>query len=118
MEVTCFIDQTDVDALALAIAIGTAHGIYKKAPTFRVDRLDAITAVCDHPLVLHGGSSTPDDQMQSAIAHGITKSNIYSAVVADMNAGLRNKLNSISNPAVWPQKSLVRRGESYLLENF
>ncbi|MBQ8207290.1 MAG: class II fructose-bisphosphate aldolase [Clostridia bacterium] len=99
-EVIKFVDITDVDALA--VAIGTAHGVYKKTPTLRIDRLDEITAVCDRPLVLHGGSGTPDDQMQTAIGHGITKINIYSDVVGAMNAGLKNKLNSISNPSTWP----------------
>ena len=54
--------------------------VYQKTPELRIDRLDEITAVCDRPLVLHGGSGTPDDQMQNAIHHGITKINIYSDV--------------------------------------
>ena len=99
-EVIKFVEMTDVDALA--VAIGTAHGVYKKTPTLRIDRLDEITAVCDRPLVLHGGSGTPDDQMQTAIHHGITKINIYSDVVGAMNEGLKNKLNSIKNPSTWP----------------
>ena len=99
-DVVRFIEQTDVDALA--IAIGTAHGVYKKTPTLRIDRLDEIVAVCDRPLVLHGGSGTPDDQMKAAITHGITKINIYSDVVAAMNRGLISKLNTIQNPATWP----------------
>ena len=99
-EVVKFVEITDVDALA--VAIGTAHGVYKKTPTLRIDRLDEITAVCDRPLVLHGGSGTPDDQMQMAIAHGITKINIYSDVVGALNAGLKNKLNTIKNPSTWP----------------
>ena len=99
-DVVRFVEQTDVDALA--IAIGTAHGVYKKTPTLRIDRLDEITAVCDRPLVLHGGSGTPDDQMKAAITHGITKINIYSDVVAAMNRGLKNKLAAIENPATWP----------------
>ena len=99
-DVIKFIDITDVDALA--IAIGTAHGVYKKTPTLRIDRLDEITSVCDRPLVLHGGSGTPDDQMQNAIEHGITKINIYSDVVGPLNAGLKNKLNNITNPSTWP----------------
>ena len=99
-EVVEFVKRTDVDALA--VAIGTAHGVYKKTPTLRIDRLDEITAVCDRPLVLHGGSGTPDDQMKTAIYHGITKINIYSDVVGTMNAGLKNKLNSIKNPSTWP----------------
>ncbi|MDD5932554.1 MAG: class II fructose-bisphosphate aldolase [Oscillospiraceae bacterium] len=99
-DVVRFIDQTDVDALA--IAIGTAHGVYKKTPTLRIDRLDEITAVCGRPLVLHGGSGTPDDQIKTAIEHGITKINIYSDVVAAMNNGLKSKLANIGNPATWP----------------
>ena len=99
-EVAKFVELTDVDALA--VAIGTSHGVYKKTPELRIDRLDEITAVCNRPLVLHGGSGTPDDQMQEAIRHGITKINIYSDVVGAMNKGLRDKLNSIENPSTWP----------------
>lgn len=99
-EVSKFIDITDVDALA--VAIGTAHGVYKKTPELRIDRLDEITAVCDRPLVLHGGSGTPDDQMKNAITHGITKINIYSDVLYALNQGLKNTLNNISNASTWP----------------
>ena len=99
-EVAQFVEITDVDALA--VAIGTSHGVYKKTPTLRIDRLDEIVAVCDRPLVLHGGSGTPDDQMQNAIHHGITKINIYSDVVGALNKGLKDKLNSIENPSTWP----------------
>ena len=99
-EVARFIDMTDVDALA--IAIGTAHGVYKKTPSLRIDRLDEIMAVCDRPLVLHGGSGTPNDQMQMAIRHGITKINIFSDVVGALNAGLKSKLSTIENPTTWP----------------
>lgn len=99
-EVARFVEITDVDALA--VAIGTSHGVYKKTPTLRIDRIDEITAVCDRPLVLHGGSGTPDEQMQNAIHHGITKINIYSDVVGALNKGLKDKLNSIENPSTWP----------------
>jgi len=99
-EVSKFVEITDVDALA--VAIGTSHGVYQKTPELRIDRLDEITAVCDRPLVLHGGSGTPDDQMQNAIHHGITKINIYSDVLFALNQGLKNTLNSITNPSTWP----------------
>ncbi len=99
-EVQKFVEITDVDALA--VAIGTAHGVYKKTPELRIDRLDQITAVCDRPLVLHGGSGTPNDQVQNAIKHGITKINIYSDVLFALNQGLKNTLNSITNPSTWP----------------
>jgi len=99
-EVAKFVEITNVDALA--VAIGTAHGVYRKTPELRIDRLDEIMAVCERPLVLHGGSGTPDDQMQNAIRHGITKINIYSDVVSAMNKGLKDKLNAMDNPATWP----------------
>ncbi len=99
-EVTKFVEITDVDALA--VAIGTSHGVYQKTPELRIDRLDEITAVCDRPLVLHGGSGTPNDQMQNAIHHGITKINIYSDVLYALNKGLRDTLNNITNPSTWP----------------
>lgn len=99
-DVARFVGETDADALA--VAIGTAHGVYRKTPVLRIDRLDEITAVCDRPLVLHGGSGTPDEQIKRAIRHGITKINIYSDVVSALNRGLKNSLDGIGNPATWP----------------
>ena len=99
-EVIRFVKETDVDALA--VAIGTSHGVYRSTPSLRIDRLDEIVAVCDRPLVLHGGSGTPDDQMKVAIEHGVTKINIYSDVVGAMNAALKSKLNTVTNPSTWP----------------
>ena len=99
-EVSKFIEITNVDALA--VAIGTAHGVYKKTPELRIDRLDEITAICDRPLALHGGSGTPTSQVVNAIAHGITKINIYSDVLYALNQGLKNTLNNVSNPSTWP----------------
>lgn len=99
-EVKKFVELTDVDALA--VAIGTSHGVYQKTPELRIDRLDEITALCDRPLVLHGGSGTPEDQMKNAILHGITKINIYSDVLFALNKGLKDTLNSITNPSTWP----------------
>ncbi len=99
-EVARFVDITDVDALA--VAIGTSHGVYQKTPELRIDRLKEITEVCDKPLVLHGGSGTPNEQMQNAIHNGITKINIYSDVLFALNQGLKNTLNNITNPSTWP----------------
>ncbi len=95
-----FVERTNVDALA--VAIGTSHGVYKKTPTLRIDRLREIAKNCGIPLVLHGGSGTPDDQMKQAIENGICKINIYSDVVAGLNGGLKSKLDTIKNPATWP----------------
>ena len=61
---------------ALAILVGTAHGRYKKAPKLDVERIAAIREATNGlPLVLHGGSGVPDDQIRAAIEAGIRKIN-------------------------------------------
>lgn len=68
-----FIDRTGVDFLA--ISIGTAHGSYISAPKLDLDRLEQINAATDIPLVLHGGTGVPEDQLKAAFARGINKLN-------------------------------------------
>ena len=69
------IDATGVDALA--IAIGSAHGVYKKKPMLNIERLKEIRAAVDTPLVLHGGSGLSDDDFKNTIREGIAKVNIF-----------------------------------------
>lgn len=99
-EVVKFIEETDVDCLA--VAVGTAHGVYTKTPKLRLDRLEQINNVSAKPLVLHGGSGTPDEDVKKAIQLGITKINVYSEVLHGLNTGLRDKLNNIENMSMWP----------------
>ena len=77
-EAKIFVDQTRVDALA--VSVGTAHGQYLvKQPTIDLPRLQAIRARTPVPLVLHGGSGTPADQIHNAIrlpGGGVSKVNI------------------------------------------
>lgn len=69
-----FVEETEVDALA--VAIGTAHGFYKGEVRLDFPRLREIRdAVGDTALVLHGGSGLPDELMREAIRNGITKIN-------------------------------------------
>ncbi len=70
-----FIAETGVDALA--IAIGTAHGLYQGEPSLDLELLAEIRRRVDIPLVLHGGSGLSDAQFQAAIAGGICKVNIF-----------------------------------------
>lgn len=83
-EVKEFVEKTEVDALA--VSIGTAHGVYKSAPVLDRKRLAEIMAVTDVPLVLHGGSGTPEDQLVAVIKGGITKLNIYADMRLAMNS--------------------------------
>lgn len=70
-----YLADTGVDALA--IAIGTAHGAYKKKPKLDFDRLCDIRKATDVPLVLHGGSGLSDDDFITAVRCGIAKVNIF-----------------------------------------
>lgn len=69
-----FVERTKVDSLA--IAIGTAHGLYKGEPKLDFERLKEIRAKVDVPLVLHGASDVPDELVQKAISLGICKVNV------------------------------------------
>ncbi|EHV0744324.1 ketose-bisphosphate aldolase [Listeria monocytogenes] len=73
-----YISRTGVDALA--VAIGTAHGIYPKdkEPKLRLDILKEIKDLVNIPLVLHGGSANPDAEIAAAVEIGIQKVNISS----------------------------------------
>ena len=69
-----FVDKTGIDSLA--IAIGTAHGLYKGEARLDFDRLKEIREAVDVPLVLHGASDVPDYLVKKAISLGICKVNI------------------------------------------
>ena len=86
-----FIEKTNVDSLA--IAIGTAHGIYPKnmKPKLRLDILQEIEKLVEIPLVLHGGSSNPDEEIAQSVKLGINKINISS----DIKIVFANKLKEI-----------------------
>ena len=75
-----FIEKTGIDTLA--VAIGTAHGIYPKnmKPKLRLDILKEIRDTVDIPLVLHGGSSNPDNEIAESVKIGISKINISSDI--------------------------------------
>jgi fructose-bisphosphate aldolase class II len=65
---------TGIDSLA--VAIGTAHGLYKGEPKLNFERLKEISEHISIPLVLHGGSGVPDDLIRKAIPLGVAKINV------------------------------------------
>ncbi|MCI8505705.1 MAG: class II fructose-bisphosphate aldolase [Lachnospiraceae bacterium] len=69
-----FCEETEVDSVA--VAIGSAHGVYLETPKLDLSRLDEINAATKTPLVLHGGSGIPDDQLEQAFKRGINKFNV------------------------------------------
>ncbi|MBW7991480.1 MAG: class II fructose-bisphosphate aldolase [Planctomycetes bacterium] len=91
-EVEKFVEMTDVDALA--VSIGTSHGVYRSLPDLNIEKLKEIGRVSSIPLVLHGGSGTPDDQIQDAVKNGICKLNIYADCRIAMTQGLARSAES------------------------
>jgi len=69
-----FCEQSTCDSIA--IAIGSAHGFYKEAPKLDLNRLKEINSATETPLVLHGGSGIPNDQLEIAFQEGINKFNV------------------------------------------
>lgn len=69
-----FVEQTGIDSLA--VAIGTAHGLYTAEPKLDFERLAAIRQQVDIPLVLHGASGLPAADIRRAIALGVCKVNV------------------------------------------
>ncbi|MCR8967001.1 class II fructose-bisphosphate aldolase [Streptococcus zalophi] len=80
-EAKLFYEQTRVDSLA--VSIGTAHGIYQGEPKINFKRLEEIEKALPIPLVLHGGSSSGDQNLSMCAQKGISKINIFSDVIAE-----------------------------------
>lgn len=88
-----FVKRTGVTCLA--VLIGNAHGHYKKPPKLDIDRVKEIRkATGGIPLVLHGGSGIPDDQVKAAIAAGIRKMNIGTDVCCAFAGGAKAELEN------------------------
>jgi fructose-bisphosphate aldolase class II len=101
-EVSRFIEQTGVDALA--VSIGTSHGVYRSLPNLNIERLTELHAASSVPLVLHGGSGTPDDQIRNAVRHGMCKLNIYADCRIAMYRGLRRSAALHQRPDPLPHE--------------
>lgn len=93
-----FLQETDVDALA--VAIGSAHGLYRFEPNLDFDRLKEIRGLVDVRLVLHGGSDLPEDQIRQAIQLGITKINVATDLAVAYTSALR-KVVASSEGIIW-----------------
>ena len=99
-----FVNETRVDMLA--VSIGNAHGIYSKLPNLDFNLLEEIHSSAGVPLVLHGGSGTPPDDLERAISLGIAKINIASELVQANRDSLLNDWNSGEN--MWIPSALTK----------
>lgn len=97
-----FVERTGVDALA--IAIGTAHGVYKGEPKLDFDRLKTIKERIKIPVVLHGASGIPEGDLKKAVSLGVNKVNVNTDFQQAYNAKVREIL--ANNPEVYdPRKT-------------
>ena len=82
-----FSTRTTVDYLA--VSIGTAHGVYKTTPKLNFERLVEIKNAVQKPIVLHGGSGVPDDQIVEAISCGVAKINVDTELRQSFTKGVQ-----------------------------
>lgn len=96
-----FTEKTGVDSLA--VAIGTAHGLYKGEPRLDLERLSEIARVVSVPLVLHGASGLPDEVVKKAISRGICKVNYATELRVAYSKGVKEVLRKEPD-AIDPKK--------------
>lgn len=94
-----FVEETNIDTLA--IAIGTAHGLYPKdkTPKLNIELLKELNETIDLPFVLHGGSGNPDKEVSEAVKYGVAKVNLSSDLKSVFFDALREILNE--NPEIY-----------------
>lgn len=86
-----FIEETQADSLA--IAFGTAHGVYLKKPKLDLERLNKIKQMVDVPLVMHGGSGLSEVDFQNSIDNGISKINYYTNMALSTASKIKEEMN-------------------------
>ena len=107
-----FVEKTGVSSLA--VAIGTAHGIYKGEPKLDMDRLSEIRKVVSIPLVLHGASGVPDEAVRECIRRGISKVNFATELRIALSNGIKDYLKE--DPDVFDPKKYDARGMERVTE--
>lgn len=105
-EAARFVEETGIDSLA--VAIGTAHGFYKGKPKLDFDRLAQLRDAVSVPLVLHGSSGVPDEDVQRAISLGVCKVNFATELRAAYTEAARQTLSG--DPALYDPKKFGAPG--------
>ncbi|MFD2117532.1 class II fructose-1,6-bisphosphate aldolase [Paenibacillus yanchengensis] len=87
-----FYEETQVDCVA--IAVGTAHGMYKGEPKIHYDIIEKVASAIPVPVVLHGGSGVPDEAIRKAILAGVGKINVNTENQVACTNAIREVLNA------------------------
>ena len=115
-EAVTFVRATKVDCLA--VAIGTAHGVYSGTPRLDFDRLAKIKSMVHIPLVLHGGSSTGDANLAKAAKLGIAKVNLATDLFHAGLKEMRQCLQAAENPRFDILFEAEARGYKAMLKHY
>lgn len=107
-----FVKKTGIDSLA--IAIGTAHGLYKKKPKIDIKRLKAIRKSVDIPLVLHGASGLSEEVLTECIQNGISKVNIATELKIPFTSAIKSFLNE--HPENYDLRKYMIPGKEAMME--
>jgi fructose-bisphosphate aldolase class II len=111
-EAAAYVAATGVDALA--VAVGTEHGMTQRRARLDLDRIAAIRAAVDVPLVLHGSSGVPADTLVEAVRRGITKVNLATQLNQAFTGAIRAYLRDY--PEVTDPRSYGETGRAAMLE--
>ena len=106
-----FVNQTKIDGLA--VAVGTIHGIYHQPVHLQIELIKQIRQLIDIPLVLHGSSGVPADQLQSAIKAGISKVNIGTDLKVAYADGIKASFQQ--NPALYDVRKFSAEGVTAMI---
>jgi fructose-bisphosphate aldolase class II len=105
-----FVAATGVDALA--VAVGSSHAMSSRTASLDLDLITAIAAAVDVPLVLHGSSGVPDDELTAAIRAGMRKINIGTILSVAYTRGVRGVL--AADPALHDPRRYLAAGRDEL----
>jgi len=107
-----FYEETGVDALA--IAVGTAHGMYAGEPNIHFDIIEEVSNAIPAPLVLHGGSGVPDEMIKKAIQAGAAKINVNTENQVAATQAIRDVLNK--DAKVYDPRKYLTPARSAMIE--
>lgn len=105
-------ENTNIDALAAAL--GSVHGFYKKEANLDFETMELINKSLPVPLVLHGGTGIPDDKIRMAISKGISKININTELQSVWSKAVRKYL--LENEDVYDPRKIISSGEAAMKE--
>lgn len=105
----CIIFATSTGIDALAPAVGSVHGLYKSKPKLDFDRIKELSEKTGLPLVLHGGTGIPDEDIEHAIKCGIVKVNINTLLQVEWSKGIKKYIEE--NPDIYDPRKIIASGK-------